>query len=223
MSIRSPQWIARALLASACLAAGAEHLPAQSLSDPPLSNGDKWDFATAEVFAPLAILDLGAAAGLRQEQDQFPSFGEGTFGFLKRYGVAFGNHTSSDYMTGAIFPILLHEDPRYFRKGAGGFFRRTFYAVSRIPVTRTDKGTNRFNFSEFLGNAAAASLANVYLPKGDRTTSYSAQQFGLFLLSDTLVNFAQEFWPDVRNKLFRKSAHNPPQAPPAAVPASTFH
>lgn len=192
-----------------CFAAGAGHLHAQgSALDPPLSTGDKWNFAAAETFNPLIILDLGAAAALRQEQDQFPSFGQGVRGFLKRYGVAFGNHVGSDYLTGAVFPILLHEDPRYFRKGTGGFFHRLFYAASRIPVTRTDSGANRFNFSEIVGNATAATLSNAYLPRGDRTTSYSAQTFGLFLTSDALTNVVYEFWPDVRRKLF----HHPSSA-----------
>jgi hypothetical protein len=200
-------WIVRAFLGSAffAISAGCLHAQAPAL-DSPLSNGEKWDFATAETFNPLIILDLGAAAAVRQEQNQFPSFGQWVRGYLKRFGVAFGNHVGSDYLTGAIFPLLLHEDPRYFRKASGGFFHRLFYAASRIPVTRTDAGTNRFNFSEFLGNAAAATLSNAYLPHGDRTTSYSAQTFGLFLASDALTNVAYEFWPDVRRKLFHHSS-----------------
>ncbi len=201
-----PGRIAGAFLWIACAACGVGRLRGQTVTEPPLSTGEKWEFGTVEVFDPLAILDLGAAAAVRQEQDQFPSFGQGLFGYTKRYGVAFANHAGSDYMTGSIFPILLKEDPRYFRMGTGGFFRRFFYAASRIPVTRTDKGTNRFNFSEFIGNAAAATLSNVYLPRADRTTSYSAETFGLFLGSDALVNIAKEFWPNVRHKLF----HGPP-------------
>lgn len=169
----------------------------------PLSPGDKWSFGTAEVFNPLIFMDLGVAAAVRQQQDQFPTFGQGLLGYTKRFGVAFGNHAISDYMTGSVFPILFKEDPRYFRRGQGSVFGRLLYAGSRIPVTRTDKGTHRFNFSEFVGNAAAATLSNVYLPHGDRTPSYSAETFGLFLASDALTNVALEFWPDVRHKLFR--------------------
>lgn len=185
-------------LASAVLLQAQAALPDEA----PLSTGDKWEFGTAEVFNPLIFLDLGAAAAVRQEQDQFPSFGEGLFGYTKRFGVAFGNHAISDYMTGSVFPILFKEDPRYFRRGHGGFFRRLYYAGSRIPVTKTDKGTHRFNFSEFVGNAVAATISNLYLPRGDRTKSYSAETFGLFLASDALTNVAMEFWPDVRHKLF---------------------
>ena len=192
---------------------GIARLGAQNPLDAPLSTGDKWEFGTAETFAPLTILTLGAAAGFRQEQYQFPTFGEGLSGYAKRYGVAFANHAGSDYMTGAIFPILLREDPRYFRKEHGGIFRRLVYAASRIGVTRTDRGTDRFNFSEVLGNASAATLSNVYLPRADRTTSYSSQTFGLFLASDALTNVAYEFWPDVKRALFghRRARRAPAQ------------
>jgi hypothetical protein len=206
-------WIARALLFFACVIAGLADLRAQAPPDAPLSIGGKWEFGTAETFAPLTFLALGAAAAFRQEQDQFPTFGEGLFGYTKRFGVAFANHASSDYMTGAIFPILLKEDPRYFRKERGGFFHRLFYAGSRIGVTRTDSGSDRFNYSEFLGNATAATLSNIYLPHGDRTTSYSAQTFGLFLASDALTNVAYEFWPDVKRALFHRHRSSTPARP----------
>lgn len=171
-------------------------------SEQPLSNGDKWEFGLAETFAPQTMPILGLASAFRQEQDQFPTFGQGLRGYTKRFGVAFANHASSDMLTGSVFPVLFKEDPRYFRKGEGGFFPRLFYAATRIGITRTDKGNDRFNFSEFAGNATAATLSNVYLPHGDRTTSYSAQTFGLFLASDALSNIAYEFWPDVKHKLF---------------------
>ena len=37
----------------------------------------------------------------------------------------------------ALFPVALHQDPRYFTKERGGFWRRTGYAISREVVTRS--------------------------------------------------------------------------------------
>jgi hypothetical protein len=51
-------------------------------------------------------------------------------------------------MTEGLFPIVLHQDPRYFVKGTGGFWRRTGYAISREVITRGDDGRNHFNTSE---------------------------------------------------------------------------
>ena len=44
------------------------------------------------------------------------------------------------YVTEAILPSLLHEDPRFFRLGTGTFWRRVTYASSRILITRRDNG-----------------------------------------------------------------------------------
>lgn len=38
----------------------------------------------------------------------------------------------ADYMTEAIYPVILHQDPRYFRKGTGSGFKRMTYAMSQI-------------------------------------------------------------------------------------------
>jgi hypothetical protein len=79
-------------------------------------------------------------------------------------GAAYADQAIGAYLTDALFPIALHEDPRYFRMGQGRFFRRMTYAVSRVAVTRTDVGSNRINYSEFLGAASAAGIANLYYP-----------------------------------------------------------
>ena len=66
------------------------------------------------------------------------SFGQGLKGYAKRYAGAYGDQAIGNMMTEAIFPSLLREDPRYFRRGRGGKWPRARYAMSRILVTRTD-------------------------------------------------------------------------------------
>jgi len=65
-----------------------------------------------------------------------------------------------------LFPIALHQDPRYFVKGTGGF-----WAPNRLPspefITRGDDGRNHFNTSELAGNAVAAGISNLYYPAAD--------------------------------------------------------
>ncbi len=109
----------------------------------------------------------------------------------------------------AVFPSLLHEDPRYFRKGRGNFFARAGYAMSRVLVTRTDAGSRQFNFSEFLGNGAQAAISNVYYPPPDRTLHQTAYKAISQTVLDSLFNIAKEYWPDVRQRLFRKSSAYP--------------
>ena len=72
-------------------------------------------------------------------------------------------------MTTAVFPSLLHEDPRYYQLAKGSFSHRAYYAMNRLFVSRTDAGSSSFNYSEFVGNAAAAAISNIYHPAQDRT------------------------------------------------------
>ncbi len=45
---------------------------------------------------------------------------------------------------------------------------RALLRLSRLFVTRTDAGATRFNYSESIGNAAAAAISNVYYPAAER-------------------------------------------------------
>jgi hypothetical protein len=106
-------------------------------------------------------------------------------------------------MTEAVMPTLLREDPRYFRKGSGSGVGRTFYAVSRVFVTRTDAGGNRFNFSEVLGNGISASLGNAYYPQ-ERGFADTMQRQWTAITTDAISDILKEFWPDVKKRIFRK-------------------
>jgi hypothetical protein len=87
----------------------------------------------------------------------------------------------------------------------GGFNRRFYHALNRLFVTRTDSGETHFNYSESIGNAAAAAMSNIYHPAEDRTAARNASTFGFLILYDGLSNELKEFWPDIRRKVFHKN------------------
>ena len=91
-----------------------------------------------------------------------PEFGQGWAGYGRRVGTSYADQAIGNMMTEGIFPSILHEDPRYFRRGYGSFWSRTFYAATRVFVTKTDSGGTRFNFSEVLGNAAGTAISDAY-------------------------------------------------------------
>jgi hypothetical protein len=109
-------------------------------------------------------------------------------------------------MTTAIMPSLLREDPRYYQLGKGRFAHRAYHAMNRLFVIRTDSGHERFNYSESLGNAAAAAISNIYHAPSDRTASRTATTFVFLILYDGMNNELKEFWPDIRRKVFHKDA-----------------
>ncbi len=132
-------------------------------------------------------------------------WGQGWDAYGKRFGASFADNSIGTYMTTAVFPSLLHEDPRYYQLGRGGFRRRAYHAVNRLFVTRTDSGHDRFNYSESVGNAVAAAISNIYHVPEDRTASRNATTFAFLIVYDGLSNGLKEFWPDIRRKVFHKN------------------
>jgi hypothetical protein len=159
----------------------------------PLTSKEKFKLASRDSFDPSAFLVAGAVAGINMAQTLFPSFGEGAEGFAEYYGCAFADQAIGNFMTEAVFPSALHQDPRYFVKGSGGFWKRTGYAISREVVTRGDNGQNQFHTSEIAGNAVAAGISNAYYPAAERTLGKTATKWGQQLVLDTFFNLVKEF------------------------------
>lgn len=169
----------------------------------PLTPKQKLKLAFDDSFDPTAFLVAGVFAADSMAQKQY-AFGQGAQGFAKYYGGAFADQAIGNMMSEALFPIALHQDPRYFEKGTGGFWKRTGYALSREVITRGDDGRNHFNTSELAGNAVAAGISNLYYPAADRSLGNTANKWSQQIALDAAFNIMKEFWPDVRHKVFHQ-------------------
>ena len=170
---------------------------------PPITVGEKFRLTAKDSWDPVEIPFVGIVAAIGQAQNSEPSYGQGAAGYGKRYGTAFADNTIGNFMTEAIFPSLLKQDPRYFQMARGGFLRRAGYALSRLVVTRTDSGHSQFNYSEIAGNGVAAGIALAYHPAEDRSFSNTMSVWGTQLVWDGISNELKEFWPDIRRRLTR--------------------
>jgi len=155
------------------------------------------------------LLGLAAVlAGEGQLTNSHPEFGQGWAGYGRRIGTGYADEVIGNMMTESIFPSLLHEDPRYFRRGYGGIWSRTFYAATRVLVTRTDSGGTRFNFSEVVGNGVGSAISNLYYPD-TRTVGDNLEKTGEQIGIDAISQILKEFWPDIKHKLFHGPDANP--------------
>ena len=55
-----------------------------------------------------------------------------------------------------FFPVVLHQDLRYYTLGHGRILKRTAYSFSHVLITRRDAGNETFNTSEIEGTGVAA-------------------------------------------------------------------
>ena len=195
---------------------------------PPLSTKDKFKVVALGSFDYVEYPWWGILAAIDQADNNEPGYGQGWVGYAKRYASTMGDSTIENFMVGAVYPSVLHQDPRFYQSGKGGFTSRSLYAVSRIFVTRTDSGHAQFNYSEIFGAATAAAISTYsYHPRStyistptnphlfvpsDRTLSNTISVWGTQLGLDTVTIMVKEFWPDVHRKLAKKN-----QAAPAAA------
>jgi hypothetical protein len=169
----------------------------------PLKPREKFKIAAQDSFDRGTIALAALFAGQGQLTNGNRSFGQGVSGYAQYFGAAYGDFVIGNYMTEAIFPCLLHQDPRYFRRGVGSAWSRLGYAAGQIFWTHRDSGGTQFNFSEVIGNSTAVAISNAYYVD-NRTAHEAVSKLSVQLGIDMATNILKEFWPDVDRKFKRK-------------------
>jgi hypothetical protein len=177
---------------------------------PALTSGQKFKVVGRSLIDPSEFVLIGFVAGLGQASNSDPSYGQGAEGYGKRYATAYADNAIENFMASAVLPSLLHQDPRYYELGHGGFRRRTAHAISRIFITRSDSGQKQFNYSEVFGAGIAASISTYsYHPSSDKNFGTVANVWATQIGWDAATYLLKEFWPDLRRRHHKDSANNP--------------
>jgi hypothetical protein len=172
----------------------------------PLSVREKFRIAKEDSFDRGTVALAAAFAGISQLENSNPSFGQGTAGYFHRWATSYTDFAVGNFMTEGIFPGLLHQDPRFFRRGTGGGLSRVCYAISQTFVTHGDSGHLQFNASEILGNSTSVAIGMSYYPD-NRDVHSAMSALASQLIVDTASNVLKEFGPDLDRKFLshRKS------------------
>jgi hypothetical protein len=174
-----------------------------SLPFSPITTSQKFTIAFKDTVDGPSYAIAALFSGISQMNNSNPSFGQGMQGYARRYASAIADQGIGNFMTEAIYPTLLHEDPRYFRKGTGPVMKRAFYAASRVLITRNDSGKWGPNAAEILGNGTVATIGLAYYPDG-RTFGDTMQRMWTQIGTDAVSNVLKEFWPDIKRHFAHK-------------------
>ena len=96
-----------------------------------------------------------------------------------------------------VLPTVLHQDPRYLRKGRGSAWSRIYYAASRVLIARTDAGNPTFNTSQVVGQLGQAAISLSYYPPQDHSVKGLFQGWGVNQIYNIGWNQLKEFTPDL--------------------------
>ena len=186
----------------------------QTVRDPsqimaPMTVKQKWYLAWKETVDPFNIATSAFSAALSQADEETPKYGRGGVAYTERFGAAIADLGTQEVLSDGVLASLLHQDPRYFRRGPSSkFSTRVAYSLSRIFITPQDSGGDAFNASGLFGMMLGIAASNAYYPAESRTGSVMISRIGTSLLGGVVGNLMSEFWPDVQNRFFRKRSKN---------------
>jgi hypothetical protein len=173
----------------------------------PILTKEKFAIASRDSFGPGTVILAAAFAGEGQLTNSNRAFGQGAAGYGQYFGASYGDLVIGNYMTEAIYPTILHQDPRYFRRGTGTTWSRLRYAIGQTFWTHSDSGRMQFNYSEVLGNATGVAIATAYY-EDNRDAGDAVTKFGTQIGVDMASNVLKEFSADINRKFFRKHHQN---------------
>src|SRR5437868_6596433 len=154
-------------------------------------------------YKPMALLGVAAYAGVLQADGAPKEWGGGGGAYGQRYASTLawvGIHSALAFSLDSA----LHQDPRYYRSGEGGFWKRSGHAIRGTFLTRTDKGGEIFSTWRMGSAFGAAYLSNQWYPDRLNTVRLDLIQGGVTVGFDLVSNLGAEFLPDIKRKVLRK-------------------
>lgn len=198
---------------------------------PPLTSGEKFHLFAKESIDPVTLGVIGLQAGLSQAEDEFPAYGQGAAGYGKRYGASLADSISSGFFSNYFYPVLLKQDPRYFRLGEGySVAHRLFFGARQEFWCHDDKGKHVVNWSSILGSFTSGAISNIYYPgrtlisvtpatatspaipnyEDDRGVTLTLSRSAIALAYGMAGGVFDEFWPDIHAMLHRHKKTSTP-------------
>jgi hypothetical protein len=171
----------------------------------PMTAAQKGRLGWREAVDPFNIGNAALTAAFSQHDNQTPRYGEGWPNYGKRFAAAVADFGTQSFLSAGVFATLLHQDPRYFRKGpSAAILPRAWYSVTRLFVCRNDAGHPVFNASNLLGMSVGIAASNLYYPSASRTRAVMAGRIETGVFGGVTGNLLSEFWPDLQRKFFHR-------------------
>jgi hypothetical protein len=196
---------------------------AQSQNIPPLRPKQKFQLMVKSSTDPFVFAQDAILSGIGQARDTNSGtkvvtnpdgtkrtvrwgFGQGAAGYFKRFGASYADTADGNFWGNAVLPVLLKEDPRYYRMGTGSFSRRFAYSAETAVWCRRDNGKWGPNYANVAGNFISGGISNLYYP--DEDTGLEKTTIGALTVTAEGVIGSEliEFLPDIEHH-FLKNRH----------------
>jgi hypothetical protein len=169
----------------------------------PLTGRERFHIYLRQTFGPVSVAQSALGAGINQWLDAPPEWGQGMEGYGHRFVSACGRSVIDHSIQSGV-AAMRGEDPRYWPSGRKGVRPRTRYAIIHTFMSRTDDGGETLAISTFAGVYGGWMVARTWYPDKNNNVSFALEHASISMAVKVGTNVFQEFWPDIRRKVFRK-------------------
>ena len=170
----------------------------------PITGNERVLWFVKSTIGPGSLLVRGPfSAGLGTARNTPSEYGPHWEGFGKRYAMRLTGVATGSLMQVSL-GALWGEDPRYFRSTTRGFGQRTKHLILTTFLAPHRDGRWYPAYARFAGIVGNNFLSNTWRADSVSTTNRALARCGWGFLARLDSQAFQEFWPDVRKKVFHK-------------------
>ncbi len=168
----------------------------------PITAKQRIQWVLDSTFGPASLTAGLFSAGWGTLFDHPKIYGPHWEGFGDRYGMRLSGLALSNTMEAGL-GALWGEDPRYHREGEEApFAHRLGHAAKMTFLAQNRDGGARLAYARFIAIPSSNFISNAWRAPGDDEAGNAAVRIGLGFFGTFAGNTFDEFWPDVKHKMF---------------------
>jgi hypothetical protein len=190
-----------------CISAGCLAITALAQTptpDEPITAGERLTWFAKGTVGPASLVGGAISAGFGTWTNQPKEYGTHWDGFGARYGMRLTGLATSNAVEASLGAVW-GEDPRYYRAGGNARFGgRVGHVIKWTFVAPDRNGALRPAYARYIAITGNNFLSNTWREQSEANTSHALERTALGFLSRMAGNTFDEFWPDVKQKVFHR-------------------
>jgi hypothetical protein len=168
-----------------------------------ISGKERLHWVIRGTLGPKSLLIGVFTESIATAQNAPREYGPHWDGFAQRYGIRLTGVATSSTIEAGLGSIW-GEDPRYVLAEGQGFGHRVGHVVKLAFAARNREGELRPAYARYIAIPAGNFLSNTWRADSASHNSDALRRSGYGVLSRLAGNAWSEFWPDVKQKVFKK-------------------
>jgi len=169
----------------------------------PITAKERIDWVVKGTIGPASLAGELFGAGWDTLFNQPKTYGPHWKGFGDRVAMSVAGNVMSNTMEAGLGAIW-GEDPRYMRDGEAPFSHRLGHAVKMTFMAQNRDGKVVPAYARVIAIPGSNFVSNAWRAPGDHTAGDAAIRTGLGFLGRFGNNTFEEFWPDIKQKVFHR-------------------